>query len=87
MAGQSDNNFLELTVKSTSGTYADRWNRNLRAQRVLDDAIKYFGLAPSTYVLRREVNNQALTLGERLDDLGLSDGDVLLLQTSQAQDG
>lgn len=89
MPGQADQNFLNLTVKSTSGTYADRYNKNNRAQKVFDGAIAYFGLNTTggTYVLRREADNRALSLGEKLEDLGLVDGDVLLLQTNQAQDG
>lgn len=90
MSGQSESNFLDLIVKSTSGTLADRWNRNNPARKVFDDALKYFRLntgSGTTYVLRRERDNQPLALGEKLSDLGLNDGDVLLLQTNQAQDG
>ena len=63
--------------------------QNNKAQKVFDEAIKYFGLNTTggTYVLRREADNRSLALGEKLEDLGLVDGDVLLLQTSQAQDG
>lgn len=89
MPGTADKNFLDLTVKSTSGTYSDRYNKNNKTQKVFDEAISYFGLNATggTYVLRREVDNRTLALSENLDDLGLVDGDVLLLQTSQAQDG
>jgi hypothetical protein len=89
MPGNAENNFFDLTVKSTSGTFSDRYNKNNKAQKVFDEAIAYFGLntAGATYVLRREADNRTLALGEQLEDLGLVDGDVLLLQTSQAQDG
>ena len=89
MPGNADQNFLDLTVKSTSGTFSDRYNKNNKAQKVFDEAISYFGLNTTggTYVLRREADNRTLALGEKLEDLGLVDGDVLLLQTSQAQDG
>ena len=89
MPGHADQNFLDVTVKSTSGTFSDRYNRSNRAQKVFDEAVEYFGLNTSggTYVLRREADNRTLALGEKLGDLGLVDGDVLLLQTSQAQDG
>ena len=89
MPGQSDKNFLDLTVKSTSGTFTDRYNRNNRTQKVFDDAVSYFGLSTTggTYVLKREADNRTLSLGEKLEDVGLVDGDVLLLQTNQAQDG
>ena len=89
MPGQSDKNFFNLTVKSTSGTFKERYNRNNKAQKVFDDAIAYFGLNTSggTYSLSREADSRNLSLGEKLEDLGVVDGDVLLLQTNQAQDG
>lgn len=89
MPGNADQNFLDLIVKSTSGTFSDRFNKNNKAQKVFDEAISYFGLNANggTYSLRREADNRALALGEKLEDLGLVDGDVLLLQTNQAQDG
>lgn len=80
---------LTLTVKSTSGRFSDRFNAENRAQKVLDEAIRYFGLAIGgnvTYTLRREGSGD-LALNEKLADLGLHDGDVLVLQTNQAQDG
>jgi hypothetical protein len=81
---------IHLTVKSTSGSFDDDFNRSNRAQKVVDDAIKRFNLATGpgiTYVLRREADNRTLSLAEKLGDLGLTDPDVVLLQTSQAQDG
>lgn len=81
---------LRLTVKSTSGQFEERFNQENRAQKVLDEAIKYFGLATGgnvTYTLRREADGRGLALSEKLEDLGVHDGDVLLLQTNQAQDG
>lgn len=90
MPGQADENFYELAVRSTSGVYTGRFNRENRAQKVFDAAIQYFGLntgGGATYYLRREADGRTLALSEKLADLGLTDGDVLLLQTSQAQDG
>ncbi|MDN4175624.1 hypothetical protein QWY28_21865 [Nocardioides sp. SOB77] len=89
MPGQSDKNFVDITVKSTSGTFADRYNRNNKAQKVFDDAVAYFGLNTSagTYTLSREADGRGLSLSEKLEDLGVVDGDTLLLQTDQAQDG
>lgn len=89
MAGKGDP-FLTLTVRSTSGIFKDDFNHQNKAQKVLDEAIRYFGLNTGpgvTYVLRREADGRILALDERLDDLGLVDDDVLLLQTNQAQDG
>ncbi|TFV57742.1 hypothetical protein E4P41_13870 [Geodermatophilus sp. DF01-2] len=90
MPGKSDDNFFDLAVKSTSGVFTDRFNRNNKAKKVFDAAVSYFGLGSAgavTYYLRREADGRTLDLNEQLDDLGLVDGDVLLLQTSQAQDG
>jgi len=79
---------LDLVVKSTSGTMNDRWNKSNRAQKVFDDAIKYFSLSSTTaYFLKRQRDGVELALGEKLGDLGLADGDVLLLQARQAKDG
>lgn len=90
MTSQADQNFLNLAVKSTSGVFTDRFNKHNKAQKVFEAAIGYFGLSTgggTTYVLRRQVDGRTLALGEKLEDLHLADGDVLLLQTNQAQDG
>jgi uncharacterized ubiquitin-like protein YukD len=90
VAGKEQDQFLTLTVRSTSGTFTGRFNRQNRAQKVLDEAIRDLDLNTGpgvTYLLRREADDRTLALGEKLADLGLVDGDVLLLQTNQAQDG
>lgn len=80
--------FLNLTVRSTSGSFTDRWNKQNKAQRVHDDALRKLRLAAGTYLLKRERDGaSSLTLSEKLADLGLVDGDVLILQASQPQDG
>ena len=84
------NNKITLTVKSTSGTFTDDFNVNNKAERVFDEALRRFKLvqgAGASYVLVREQDRRQLALGEKIEDLGLADGDVLLLQASQAQDG
>ena len=82
---------ITLTIKSTAGTWTDaRFNRNNRAQKILDDAIAHFRLDPSParpYVLRREADSSALALDQKIDALGLHDGDVVLIQPTQAIDG
>ena len=81
---------ITLTIKSTSGQFTDEFNLEARAQHVLDEAIRRLHLASGpgiTYVLRREVDGRTLALSEELDALDLSNGDVILLQTTQAQDG
>lgn len=79
---------LDLVVKSTSGQLEDRWNRSNRAQKVFDDAISYFKLASTTsYFLKLARTGAELALGEKLEDLGLVDGDIILVQARQAKDG
>lgn len=81
---------IDLTVKSTSGQFTDKYNLNNKAQKVFDKAIQRFQLSTSggvTYTLKREADNRVLALDEKLEDLGLVDADVLILQTNQAQDG
>ncbi len=78
---------LELTVKSTSGSFADRWNRNNQAEKVYRDALVRLRLPDGRYLLKRERDGVILDLAHKLADLGLVDGDVLLLQAAQPQDG
>jgi hypothetical protein len=85
----ADNKII-LTVKSTSGSFTDDFNVNNKAQHVFDAALKHFGLvagAGATYTLVRERDRQQLALGEKIENLGLAKGDVLLLQANQATDG
>ncbi|MGN6254724.1 MAG: hypothetical protein ACTHO8_07045 [Solirubrobacterales bacterium] len=79
---------ITLTVKSTSGSFNDEFNRNNPAQKVYDEAIKRFGLNKAgVYILKRESDGRVLALDQKLEDLGLQDGDVILIQSSQAEDG
>lgn len=81
---------INLTVKSTSGQFTDKYNLNNKAQKVFDEAIRRFQLSTSggvTYTLKREADNRVLALDEKLEGLGLVNGDILVLQTNQAQDG
>jgi hypothetical protein len=82
-----DDPFLDLTVQSTSGSFSDRWNRNNRAEKVYEDALKRLQLPAGQYLLKRDRDGVVLTLSEKLEDLGLVDGDVLILQAAQPQDG
>lgn len=79
--------FFDLTVKSTSGSFADRWNKNNKAEKVYDDALEHLKLPSGQYLLKRERDGVVLTLTEKLDDLGVLDDDVLVLQAAQPQDG
>lgn len=83
-------NKINLIVKSTAGTFTDKFNVNHKAQKVFDQALEYFRLAQgagASYILVHEADRRDLALGEKIEDLGLSEGDVLLLNASQAQDG
>lgn len=79
--------FLDLTVQSTSGSFSDRWNKNNRAEKVYEEALKRLKLPAGQYLLKRARDGVVLTLSEKLEDLGLVDGDVLILQAGQPQDG
>lgn len=79
--------FLDLTVQSTSGSFSDRWNKNNRAEKVYEDALKRLKLPTGQYLLKRARDGVIVTLSEKLEDLGLVDGDVLILQAGQPQDG
>jgi hypothetical protein len=80
---------ITLTVKSTSGTWADaRFNRSNKGQRILDDGVKHFHLEPNPavpYVLTH--TGRVLSLGEKIQDLGLEKGDVVHIQAGQPVDG
>jgi glycerol-3-phosphate O-acyltransferase len=87
--GKSDNR-LSLTVKSTSGSFEDEFAANNKAEHILQEAFRRLNLdrnPPIPYVLRRESDQLILTLDEKLADLGIRDGDVILIQVPQAQDG
>lgn len=79
--------FLDLTIQSTSGSFTDRWNRNNKAQKVYDEALARLGLPGGSYLLKRVRDGVVLALAEKLSDLGLADGDVLVLQAAQPKDG
>lgn len=78
---------VDLTVQSTSGSFSDRWNKNNRAEKVYEDALRRLNLPAGQYLLKRARDGVILTLSEKLEDLGLVDGDVLILQAAQPQDG
>ncbi len=83
-------NRLRLTVKSTSGSFEDEFAASTKAEHILQEAFRLLKLdrnPPMPYVLRRESDQLVLTLDEKLADLGIRDGDVILIQVPQAQDG
>jgi hypothetical protein len=78
---------LDLVVKTTSGTIEDRWNRSQKAKQVYDEVLRRLDLPDGQYILKRERDGLVLNLAEKLGDLGLVDGDVLILQAHQPKDG
>jgi hypothetical protein len=82
---------ITLVVKSTAGTWDDaRFNRSNRAQKVLDEGIRHFNLDPDPSrpcVLRQESTGAQLALDQKLEDLGLTTGEAVLIQPTQAIDG
>jgi hypothetical protein len=80
-------NHIQLTIQSTSGSFSHTWNKNERAQIVYDDALKHFKLPAGQYLLKRKSDGAVLELSQKLGDLGLVNGDILILQAAQPQDG
>jgi hypothetical protein len=81
---------LTLTVKSTSGSFSDEFNKNNPGRKILEEAIHRLHLDPNpavAYVMKRESDGRQINPDEKLAAQGLEDGDVILIQTSQAQDG
>lgn len=91
MPTHGGNHHINLIVKSTAGVWPDaRFNIDNRAQKVLDDGIRHFRLDPNPaqpYLLVREADGSALSLSEKLEELGLRDGDAVLIQAGQPVDG
>jgi hypothetical protein len=91
MSEHSGNHHLNLVVKSTAGVWPDaRFNRENRAQKVLDDGVRHFHLDPNPaqpYLLVREADGRTLNLSEKLEALGLEDRDGVLIQAAQPVDG
>jgi hypothetical protein len=79
--------YIDLTVQSTSGSFSDRWNKNNKAEQVYDEAVRRFSLPAGQYLLKLARTGVVLELAEKLADLGLVDGDILVLQAAQPQDG
>jgi hypothetical protein len=82
---------LKLTVRSTTNEFADEFNEENKAQKILDEAIRRLNLNPSPprpYVLVRETPpEKTLALGEKLGDQGVRVEDVIFVQASEAEDG
>lgn len=80
---------IELDIRSTAGTWRHAFPAQDTAQAVIDAAVERFRLANGAgiaYVLRLP-NGTTVAPGETLEQLHLRQGQELLLQASQAQDG
>jgi hypothetical protein len=82
---------ITLTVRSTSGEFVDAFNESNKAEKILAEAIDRLKLQPDPpypYVLiRKTPPEKALNLQDKLRDQGVRDGDLILVQTSEAEDG
>jgi hypothetical protein len=82
---------ITLTVKSTSGTWPNaEFNTSNKVEKILDEAIKHFPLNPTPqapYTVVRESTGQSLPLNEKIGDVGLQSGEVVVIQAGQPVDG
>ena len=81
---------VRLTIRTTSGHFEDEFNLHERVERLLHEAIKRLHLADGpgvSYVIRRERGQLVMNPGERLSAYELLDGDTILIQSTQAEDG
>jgi hypothetical protein len=81
---------VRLSVRGTSGHFEDEFNRNNRVEKILDEAAKRLGLATGpgiTYVIKLQRGGVTMNPDEKLAAYDLVDGDVVVIQTSQAEDG
>jgi hypothetical protein len=82
---------LTLTVKSTSGTWANaEFNSSNKIEKILEEAIKHFNLnktPQAPYTVLRESTGQPLPLNEKISDAGLKSGEVVVIQAGQPVDG
>jgi len=81
---------VRLIVRTTSGHFEDEFNLNERVERLLEEAIKRLHLAHGpgvSYVIKRERGEIVMNPSERLSAYDLVDGDTILIQSTQAEDG
>ena len=82
---------ITLVVRTTAGSWNDaRFNRNNKAQKIVDDSIDHFRLDPTPpqpYILERAANGEPIPLGEKIEDIGLNDGEVVILKSPRPTDG
>lgn len=77
-------------MRSTSGHFTEEYKSSERVERILRDAEHRFHLATGagiTYLVVRERGNVTMNTAEKLSAYDLVNGDVIVIQTSQPQDG
>jgi hypothetical protein len=81
---------VRLSVRSTSGQFEDEFNRSNRVDKILDEARRRWNLATGggiTFVIKLQRGDVTMNPSEKLSVYDLVDGDVIVIQTNQAQDG
>jgi hypothetical protein len=82
---------IALVVRTTAGTWNDaRFNRENKAQKIVDEAIVHFGLDPNPpepYILERASTGTPLPLEETIEDIGLADGETVIVKSPRPTEG
>jgi hypothetical protein len=81
---------VRLTVRTTSGHFEDEFNLHEHVERLLDEAVKRLHLASGpgvSHVIKRQRGDLVMNPTERLSAYELVDGDTILIQSTQAEDG
>jgi hypothetical protein len=81
---------VRLTVRTTSGHFKDEFNLHERVEHLFHEAAKRLHLDTGpgvTYVIKRQRGELVMALSERLSAYELVNGDTILIQSKQAQDG
>lgn len=81
---------LTLNIKTTAGSWSERFQPNNKVRVLLERAIEHFGLDPNPplpYKVIRESSGETLALDQRLGDYELADGETILIQATRPTDG
>lgn len=82
---------ITLTIKSTAGTLPDeQFNTSNKIEKILEVALKDLPLdktPQAPYKVVRESTKQSLPLAEKIGDVGLTSGEVVVIQAGQPIDG
>jgi hypothetical protein len=81
---------VSLVVRTTSGQFEDEFALSSKVEHLLRETEKRLNLAHGhgiSYTVTRQRGNVVMNPAERLSEYELVDGDTILIQSSQAQDG